>query len=219
MLHKEEPTLSLFFFFSLARATPKLSVGLLLPSSTFVMDRVQQTLKVMASEPVKSSEPVDQDNFACNVFTDREIASRVPKATYKAYKAAVKSAKSLEPNHADCIATAMKDWAVEHGATHFTHWFQPIHISTAEKHEAFLTPRGDDFHVIRVRYPLILTPTQAPSKLAIDPKALVVLNFDLFPLEGQSKALPLLKVTLKWLPSHGLSLENTSHRFPSHPVP
>lgn len=118
------------------------------------MDRVQQTLKVMSMEPVKAVEPVDQDNFACNVFTDREIASRVPKATYRAYKAAVKSAKSLEVNHADSIATAMKDWAVEHGATHFTHWFQPIHISTAEKHEAFLTPRGDDFHVIRVRFPL-----------------------------------------------------------------
>lgn len=115
------------------------------------MDRVTQTLKVVSLGPVKSAHAVDQDNFACNVFTDREIASRVPKATYKAYKAAVKSARSLDANHADSIATAMKDWAVEHGATHFTHWFQPIHISTAEKHEAFLTPCGDDFHVIRVR--------------------------------------------------------------------
>lgn len=129
------------------------------------MDRVQQTLKVMSMEPVKAVEPVDQDNFACNVFTDREIASRVPKATYRAYKAAVKSAKSLEPNHADSIATAMKDWAVEHGATHFTHWFQPIHISTAEKHEAFLTPRGDDFHVIRVRLTPLITRFRTLSSL------------------------------------------------------
>jgi len=119
------------------------------------MDRVAQALKVMTTEPVKAEQPVDLDTFACNVFTDREIASRVPKAVYKAYKAAVKSAKSMDSHVADVIATAMKDWAVSRGATHFTHWFQPIHISTAEKHEAFLTPRGDDFHVIRVRIPCL----------------------------------------------------------------
>jgi glutamine synthetase type III len=118
------------------------------------MERMEQARRVMSIPPVKSQEPTKLSEFACNVFTDQEIASRVPKATYKAFKAAVKQAKTLDPTVADVIATAMKDWAVERGATHFTHWFQPIHISTAEKHEAFLTPRGDDFKVIHVRSPL-----------------------------------------------------------------
>lgn len=142
------------------------------------MSRAEQARRVLSTKPVASAQPASLDQFACNVFTDREIASRVQKATYKAYKAAVKHAKALDSHVADAIATAMKDWAVERGATHFTHWFQPIHISTAEKHEAFLSPRGDDFRVMRVCIPsrlLVAFPWQTSLRLMLGPACLAVL--------------------------------------------
>ena len=81
--------------------------------------------------------------FASNVFSDSVMKERLPKATYKALKKTIEKGTTLEPEVADVVASAMKDWAVEKGATHFTHWFQPMTGITAEKHDSFINPTAD----------------------------------------------------------------------------
>ncbi|OOM70180.1 glutamine synthetase [Clostridium puniceum] len=81
--------------------------------------------------------------FASNVFSDAVMKERLPKATYKALKKTIEKGNALEPEVADVVASAMKDWAVEKGATHFTHWFQPMTGITAEKHDSFINPTSD----------------------------------------------------------------------------
>ncbi|NMF07488.1 glutamine synthetase III family protein [Clostridium beijerinckii] len=81
--------------------------------------------------------------FASNVFSDAVMKERLPKATYKALKKTIEKGTTLEPDVADVVAAAMKDWAVEKGATHFTHWFQPMTGITAEKHDSFINPTSD----------------------------------------------------------------------------
>lgn len=81
--------------------------------------------------------------FGANVFNDAVMRERLPKATYKALKRTIDEGMNLEPAIAEVVATVMKDWATEKGATHFTHWFQPMTGITAEKHEAFISPTED----------------------------------------------------------------------------
>jgi glutamine synthetase len=81
--------------------------------------------------------------FASNVFSDAVMKERLPKATYKALKKTIEKGTSLDPEVADVVAAAMRDWAVEKGATHFTHWFQPMTGITAEKHDSFISPTSD----------------------------------------------------------------------------
>ena len=81
--------------------------------------------------------------FASNVFSDSVMKERLPKATYKALKKTIEQGTALAPDVADVVASAMKDWAVEKGATHFTHWFQPMTGITAEKHDSFINPTSD----------------------------------------------------------------------------
>jgi glutamine synthetase len=81
--------------------------------------------------------------FASNVFSDAVMKERLPKATYKALKKTIEKGTALEADVADVVASAMKDWAVEKGATHFTHWFQPMTGITAEKHDSFISPTSD----------------------------------------------------------------------------
>ena len=83
------------------------------------------------------------DNFGCMVFNDRTMQKRLPRETYKALKRTIEKGKSLDKTIADVVANAMKDWAVEHGVTHYTHWFQPMTGITAEKHDSFISPLGD----------------------------------------------------------------------------
>ncbi|MBE6850086.1 MAG: glutamine synthetase type III [Ruminococcus sp.] len=78
--------------------------------------------------------------FGCNVFSDTVMRDRLPKNIYKAVQRTKQFGIALDPAVADVVANAMKDWAVEHGATHYTHWFQPMTGVTAEKHDAFLSP-------------------------------------------------------------------------------
>lgn len=78
--------------------------------------------------------------FACDVFNDEVMRARLPKAVYKAIKKTRKLGVPLDPTYADVVANAIKDWAIEHGATHYTHWFQPMTGSTAEKHDSFINP-------------------------------------------------------------------------------
>ena len=74
------------------------------------------------------------------VFNDSVMKERLPKDTYKALKKTVDDGESLKPETANVVANAMKDWAIEKGATHYTHWFQPMTGITAEKHDSFITP-------------------------------------------------------------------------------
>ena len=85
--------------------------------------------------------------FGCNVFNDSAMKERLPSSVYKSLKASIVQGKSIDRNIADSVASAMKDWAIEHGATHFTHWFQPMTGITAEKHDSFISPT-DDGHII-----------------------------------------------------------------------
>ena len=81
--------------------------------------------------------------FASNVFNDSVMQQRLPKETYKALQRTIKDGRSLDPNAATVVANAMKDWAIEKGATHFTHWVQPLSGLSAEKHDSFISPTKD----------------------------------------------------------------------------
>ena len=80
--------------------------------------------------------------FGSMVFNEKIMRERLPKATYLALKKTTESAEPLDEGIANVVASAMKDWAVELGATHFTHWFQPMTGVTAEKHDSFIQPCG-----------------------------------------------------------------------------
>lgn len=81
--------------------------------------------------------------FGSLVFNDTVMKARLPHDTYKAFKKKLAKGEPLDRPTADVIANAMKDWALEKGVTHYTHWFQPMTEITAEKHEAFICPCGD----------------------------------------------------------------------------
>jgi len=81
--------------------------------------------------------------FGSNVFNDFVMRERLPKATYKKLKETINLGLPLDPEVAEVVACVMKDWAVEKGATHYTHWFQPMTGVTAGKHDSFLTPTND----------------------------------------------------------------------------
>ena len=81
--------------------------------------------------------------FGEAVFSTAVQRQRLPSSVYKQLQETLEAGALLEPGLADAVATAMKEWAMEHGATHFTHWFQPLTGITAEKHDSFYAPTGD----------------------------------------------------------------------------
>ena len=83
------------------------------------------------------------ENYGCLTFSDDIMRERIPKSTYKAFHEALDKGEPLAKETATVMANAMKIWAVENGATHFTHWFMPMTGLTAEKHDAFLEPDGN----------------------------------------------------------------------------
>jgi len=83
------------------------------------------------------------DGFGSLVFNDTVQQKRLPTPAYHALRRTITHGESLDPSVADAVASALKEWAVEHGATHYTHWFQPLTGITAEKHDSFLNPTGD----------------------------------------------------------------------------
>ena len=83
------------------------------------------------------------DYFGSLVFDDRVMRAKLPSNVYDSLKRTIDEGASLDIHVADAVATAMRDWAVEHGATHFTHWFQPLTGVTAEKHDSFIAPSPD----------------------------------------------------------------------------
>jgi glutamine synthetase len=97
-----------------------------------VVDRASTTPAVRAA-----------DVFGSLVFSDKLQQERLPKPAYRALRATVTRGEPLDVSTADAVANALKDWAVEHGATHYTHWFQPMTGITAEKHDSFLSPTSE----------------------------------------------------------------------------
>ena len=83
------------------------------------------------------------EEFGSLTFNEEAQRARLPKDVYRALRRAVAHSEPIDASVADIIATALKDWAVEHGATHYTHWFQPMTGITAEKHDSFLSPTSD----------------------------------------------------------------------------
>jgi glutamine synthetase len=108
----------------------------------------QRALEAIANRTAETSgidyttKPI-KDVFGECVFGQEERRQRLPKAVFKALQATVREGKELSSDIADAVAVAMKDWATEHGATHFTHWFQPMTGLTAEKHDSFLVPTAE----------------------------------------------------------------------------
>ena len=81
--------------------------------------------------------------FGCMVFNEDVMRERLPKEVYKSLSRTMAQSKPIDPKIADVVANAMKDWAIEKGATHYTHWFQPLTGVTAEKHDSFISPTGN----------------------------------------------------------------------------
>jgi glutamine synthetase len=92
--------------------------------------------------PLNFNDTKPTDIFGSNVFSDKVMKDRLPKAVYKSLKKTIELGEKLDPSIADVVANTMKDWAIEKGATHFTHVFYPLTGMTAEKHDAFLIPDG-----------------------------------------------------------------------------
>ncbi len=111
------------------------------------MSKYQQDYNVAAATKYKLNgngkkrSPMDIEKiFGENTFGLEEMKNRLPKDAFRSILATIEKGQSLDPGIADMVALAMKEWAVEHGATHFTHWFQPLTGLTAEKHDSFITP-------------------------------------------------------------------------------
>src|SRR6187455_2184649 len=95
------------------------------------------------SETKRKEMPNGKGTFGSLVFNDAEQQKRLPKPVYDALRRTVTHGEALDASVADAVAAALKDWATEHGATHYTHWFQPLTGITAEKHDSFLNPTGN----------------------------------------------------------------------------
>ncbi len=93
--------------------------------------------------PGTSRPAIKPEDFGSQVFSDQIQRARLPKPVYLALRRTIAQGEPLDPANADAVAAAMKDWAVEKGATHYTHWFQPMTGLTAEKHDSFLVPTED----------------------------------------------------------------------------
>jgi glutamine synthetase len=91
----------------------------------------------------KEPEPRSGNVYGSLVFNDAEQEKRLPKPAYHALRRTITHGEALDASVADAVAAALKDWAVEHGATHYTHWFQPLTGITAEKHDSFLAPTAN----------------------------------------------------------------------------
>ena len=104
---------------------------------------MQMSQVVLSAQKAKDELSRIPELFGSMVFNDHVMKERLPKDTYRALRKTIELGKSLDKSIANVVANAMKDWAVEKGATHFTHWFQPMTGITAEKHDSFISPEGD----------------------------------------------------------------------------
>ena len=108
--------------------------------------RKKAMFKAINTAPVTPCEKKTQKTdelFGCHVFGLSTMRKRLPKDVYRKLAKTIRDGERLNPEIADVVANAMKDWAIEMGATHYTHWFHPMTGLTAEKHDAFLSPAAD----------------------------------------------------------------------------
>lgn len=112
-------------------------------------------LRLQALEEIKNKKPVAKPEtagnsltavFAIDVFGDAQLKDKLAPSSYQQFKKAIRTGEPIDPSVADQIATAMKEWALSKGATHFTHWFQPLHGLTAEKHDSFINFTGSPYN-------------------------------------------------------------------------
>ena len=101
---------------------------------------VTERAHVNGTSRVNFKETPARQIFGINVFSDDVMRARLPENVYQALRNTLKKGAPLDPTVADMVATVMKEWAIEKGATHYTHWFQPMTGLTAEKHDSFLSP-------------------------------------------------------------------------------
>ena len=106
-------------------------------SDSIIKERV-----VCYGELVRKTAKSVPELFGSSVFNDDVMQERLPKDVYRSLRKTIDEGKDLDLNVANAVANAMKDWAVEKGATHYTHWFQPMTGVTAEKHDSFIAPAG-----------------------------------------------------------------------------
>jgi glutamine synthetase len=111
-------------------------------SSGHAIRSISEWGTTLSQRPVTAANKMS-DDFGSLTFNDEVQRARLPKDVYRALRRAVAQGEALDPSVADIIASALKDWAVEHGATHYTHWFQPMTGITAEKHDSFLSQTPD----------------------------------------------------------------------------
>jgi glutamine synthetase len=104
---------------------------------------ISQWGNTLGQRPASAATKKMTDEFGSLTFNDEAQRGRLPKDVYRALRRAIAHGEPIDPSVADTIASALKDWAVEHGATHYTHWFQPMTGITAEKHDSFLSPTSD----------------------------------------------------------------------------
>ena len=98
--------------------------------------------------PLNYADTKPTEIYGSNVFSDKVMKERLPRIVYKSLRKTIEQGVQLDPSLADIVASTMKDWAIENGATHYTHWFQPLTGITAEKHDAFVTHPDEDGRMI-----------------------------------------------------------------------
>ena len=117
--------------------------------STHLRDAINELAAWAEHTPQRELGPSQATKlFGSLTFNDEVQRSRLPKEVYRALRRTIVEGEPMDPGVADTIATAMKDWAVENGATHYTHWFLPMTGITAEKHDSFLSPGADRKSVV-----------------------------------------------------------------------
>jgi glutamine synthetase len=108
-----------------------------------VLGEAISAIRAWSVGEVKGSASGSAETFGSLVFNDSVQQARLPKPAYQALRRTITHGDPLDASSADAVAKAMKEWAIEHGATHYTHWFQPLTGITAEKHDSFLSPNGN----------------------------------------------------------------------------
>ncbi len=107
------------------------------------LQEIKQALGTNGHGAHKATKKDITELFGSNVFSDKVMRERLPKETYKALRRTIEQGSPLTLDVANVVANAMKDWAIEKGASHYTHWFQPLTGITAEKHDSFIAPSAD----------------------------------------------------------------------------
>ena len=108
-----------------------------------VLGEAITAIRAWSTLDVKAATPGSAESFGSLVFNDSVQQARLPKPVYQALRRTITHGDPLDHSVADAVAKALKEWAIEHGATHYTHWFQPLTGITAEKHDSFLNPSSD----------------------------------------------------------------------------